>query len=37
MEQQEHKLRDEYAASKQQLEDPAVYSSKDYPALRLPG
>ncbi len=33
MEQQETKLRDEYAGLKQQLADPAIYSSKDYPAL----
>jgi peptide chain release factor 1 len=33
MEQQEKTLRDEYAVLKQRLEDPAIYSSKDYPNL----
>lgn len=33
MESQEAKLRDEYAVLKQKLEDPAIYSSKEYPAL----
>ncbi|HET6864112.1 MAG TPA: peptide chain release factor 1 [Candidatus Saccharimonadales bacterium] len=33
MESQEAKLRDEYAGLKQKLEDPAIYSSKEYPAL----
>jgi len=33
MEQQEQQLRDEYTGLKQQLEDPSIYSSKDYPKL----
>jgi peptide chain release factor 1 len=33
MEQQETDLRAEYANLKQRLEDPSIYSSKDYPAL----
>ena len=33
MESQETKLREEYSGLKQQLEDPAIYSSKEYPAL----
>jgi peptide chain release factor 1 len=33
MENQESALRDEYASLKQRLEDPAIYSSKEYPAL----
>ncbi|HET7827806.1 MAG TPA: PCRF domain-containing protein, partial [Candidatus Saccharimonadales bacterium] len=33
MEQQEQQLRDEYTSLKQRLEDPAIYSSKEYPAL----
>jgi len=33
MESQESQLRQEYAVLKQKLEDPAIYSSKEYPAL----
>jgi peptide chain release factor 1 len=33
MDAQEQKLRDEYAGLKTKLEDPSIYSSKDYPAL----
>ena len=33
MENQESALRDEYAGLKQRLEDPAIYSSKEYPSL----
>lgn len=33
METQETKLREEYTSLKQQLEDPAIYSSKGYPKL----
>jgi peptide chain release factor 1 len=33
MENQESQLREEYAGLRQKLEDPAVYSSKEYPAL----
>ena len=33
MEQQEQTLRDEYTGLKQRLEDPSIYSSKDYPKL----
>lgn len=33
MDNQEQKLRDEYAGLKTQLEDPAIYSSKSYPTL----
>ena len=33
MDQQETKLRAEYVGLRQKLEDPGVYSSKDYPAL----
>jgi peptide chain release factor 1 len=33
MESQEAKLREEYSGLKQRLEDPAIYSSKDYPKL----
>jgi peptide chain release factor 1 len=33
MDQQEQNLRDEYTGLKQKLEDPAIYSSKDYPKL----
>jgi peptide chain release factor 1 len=33
MEQQEQTLHNEYADLKQRLEDPAIYSSKDYPKL----
>jgi hypothetical protein len=33
MESQEAKLREEYRGLKQRLEDPAIYSSKDYPKL----
>ncbi|MGH7156639.1 MAG: peptide chain release factor 1 [Candidatus Saccharimonadales bacterium] len=33
MEQQEQSLREEYAGLKKQLEDQAIYSSKEYPAL----
>jgi peptide chain release factor 1 len=33
MDNQEQNLRDEYSALKQRLEDPAIYSSKQYPAL----
>lgn len=33
MEKQEQQLREEYQGLKQRLEDPGIYSSKDYPAL----
>ncbi len=33
MENQEQKIRQEYTGLKQKLEDPAIYSTKDYPAL----
>ncbi|MBX4197208.1 peptide chain release factor 1 [Candidatus Saccharibacteria bacterium] len=33
MDNQEQKLRQEYAGLERQLEDPAIYSSKDYPKL----
>jgi peptide chain release factor 1 len=33
MEHQEKQLREEYTVLKQQLEDPAIYSSKEYPTL----
>jgi peptide chain release factor 1 len=33
MDKREQSLRNEYTALKQQLEDPAIYSSKDYPKL----
>src|SRR3989338_8439350 len=33
MDVQERKLRQEYADLKKKLEDPAIYSSKEYPAL----
>ncbi len=33
MESQEHKIREEYEHLKQKLEDPTIYSSKDYPKL----
>ncbi len=33
MEKQEQQLREEYNGLRQRLEDPAIYSSKDYPAL----
>src|SRR6185503_9393684 len=33
MENQEKALRDEYTGLRQRLEDPAIYSSKEYPAL----
>ena len=33
MENQEHKLREEYTGLKRKLEDTSVYSSKEYPAL----
>jgi len=33
MEKQEQQLREEHQGLKQRLEDPAIYSSKDYPAL----
>src|SRR3989344_8266986 len=33
MEAKEQKLRQEYEQLKKKLEDPAIYSSKDYPAL----
>ena len=33
MDQQESKLREEYTGLKAQLEDPAIYSSKQYPIL----
>jgi peptide chain release factor 1 len=33
MNQQEQNLRDEYESLKQKLEDPSIYSSKDYPKL----
>ena len=33
MDKKEQNLRDEYSGLKQRLEDPAIYSSKEYPAL----